>query len=163
MRLVGLAILAAAMLAACGSAEDREVAFCRDFALSRLAGKAAGAQIRDVRIADSRLDSEAAIRTLFPRYVGFDGFGIRRSDHAWRMIYLLRALPATRRDIALELEVVEDGRLRRTREDCTFLRLDDVPQFVSERHLQRLVTARAIAAADGGTVDCCVPVDREVR
>lgn len=163
MKGVGLLLCAAWVLAACEREKDPELAFCRQFAEARLAGDAAETRIRDVRIEDRPIDAEEAVKMLYPGYVGLQGFGIRRSGHAWRMIYLVRALPAERRDILLELEVLDGGRTRRMTESCAFLHLDDVPQFISERHLQRLVMERAVAAADGHDTACCVPVDPAVR
>lgn len=164
MKGIALLVCGALALAACGREEDVEAAFCRGFAESRLEGEAVKTRIRDVRIADRLLDAEEAVRMLYPGYVGFQGFGIRRPDHAWRMIHLVRALPAKRRDMVLELEVLDAaGRPRRHVEDCAFLHLGGASQFVSARHLQRLTRERALAAEDGRKVDCCVPVDREVR
>lgn len=163
MKGIALVVCGALALAACEREEDVEAAFCRSFAESRLAGDAAETRIRDIRIEDRPVDADEAVKMLYPGYVGLQGYGIRRSGHAWRMIYLVRALPAERRDILLELEILDGGRTRRMTESCAFLHLDDVPQFISERHLQRLVMERAVAAADGRDIACCVPVDLAVR
>lgn len=159
-----LLVCGALALAACEREEDVEAAFCRSFAESRLPGDALRTRVREIRIEDRRLDAEDAVRMLYPRYVGFTGFGIRRPDHAWRMIHLVRALPAMRRDMVLELEILDDaGPSHSLVEDCAFLHLDGTSQFISARHLRRLLRERALAAADGRKVDCCVPVDRDVR
>lgn len=157
---IGILSLLLLVLAAC---ESREEAFCRAFVESRVKNAGGAFDHISATTVDRAISREAAIRMLYPNYGGDKAFYKQRPPEALAIIDRIGMTRTTERSVTLSYRARHDDRESMASEKCSFLKLNDDPQYLLERHLYQLQISRVIAEEKGRPIGCCLITDAAVR